>query len=145
MGGDDGFVRWIQSGCNPTDLKLVEGAEEPTYFHLVPMSYRQRMHHQQMQHSASPLDRAIYATRCSLRKVENFRDEDEKGNVRTIDQPVVENTPDHGQMVSQAWLERVEFPVEFYPAIEGVVLLVSQPLAPLSKGSGLPSGATGSM
>ena len=129
--------KYDESYYDPAHLAVVEG-DEPTWFHLQPMTHKQRTH----VGGLDGYDKFLMALRFGLTGVDNYYHQDVTSGDKEMVQPVKRNNwSGMGAAVTESWLKDADFFTDLVLSIGIMVLRISEASSPLSRGSNKPSGA----
>ena len=126
------YAAYVEAGYDVSKLAFVSG-EQPTVFHIKPLTYRQRMTRDDITQTGS---RIHYIFRAGLVGVDNYQLGDGPA-------PSVQREGDASSLVSVEWMERMGLPDSHMVPVVLAITAISEAALPLSKRSGPVSGAEG--
>ena len=115
--------------------------EEPTYFTIRQLSRPQKDAVETIPDNKAR-ERAAFYIKCGLERVDGFKIEDEEGNEIDLDQPVRKRNGKLGEMVSDAWVTKLDLPEQYLHGLAYHIKIFSEASDPLSRPSEPQSGDT---
>ena len=130
------LVKYEESYYDEAHLTIKDG-EEPTWFHIKPLTHKQRAHIGGM----SGYDQFLMAFRFGVMKVDNYYSEDfTSGERQQKPQVKRSNWSGMGDAVTEGWLKDADMITDVIISVGIMVMRISEAAAPLSRDSKQPSG-----
>ena len=124
------YAAYVEAGYDVSKLAFVSG-EQPTVFHVRPLTYRQRMTRDDITQTGS---RIHYIFRAGLVSVDNYQ-------LGDVPAPPVQREADDKSLVTMEWMERIGLPDAHMVPVVLAIGAISEAALPLSKRSVQASGA----
>ena len=129
--------KYEESYYDEKHIATVEG-EEPTWFHIQPMTHKQRTHVGNLE----GYNKFLMALRFGLTGVDNYYHQDVTTGEKEFVKPVKRNDwSSMGAAVTEGWLKEADFFTDLVLSIGIMVLRISEASSPLSRDSKRQSGA----